>query len=100
MAGCSGLESCRDLTPAQIKKASTDAGKNVRHPIKLVLEPGFGPVVDGNYIPGNVLQLSFYFDIIFYIIIEVLLNDVDTLFELKSKPLFRTETFALERQSV
>lgn len=57
MAGCSGLESCRDLTPAQIKKASTDAGKNVMHPIKLVLEPGFGPVVDGNYIPGNFLQI-------------------------------------------
>ena len=59
MAGCTGLETCRDLTPAQIKKASIDAGKNVMHPIKLVLEPGFGPVVDGNYIPGNVQEIFF-----------------------------------------
>ena len=53
LAGCTGLESCRALTPAEIKKAAADAGKNVAHPIKLVLEPGFGPVVDGNYISGT-----------------------------------------------
>ena len=45
--GCATMECIRGKTAKEIKDAARAASDGVSHPIKLILEPGFGPVVDG-----------------------------------------------------
>ena len=45
--GCPTMECIRGKTAKEIKDAARAASDGVSHPIKLILEPGFGPVVDG-----------------------------------------------------
>ena len=41
------MQCLRGKSAKEIKDAARNAGDKVSHPIKLILEPGFGPVVDG-----------------------------------------------------
>ena len=46
----------RNLTHEQIGEASKTAKDEVNNPIKLVLEPGYGPVVDGTVLSDQIIN--------------------------------------------
>ena len=46
----------RELEPADIAKVAKAATEAVKHPIKPVLEPGFGPVVDGTLLVDQLIN--------------------------------------------